>query len=78
MGAAGAWYRAVQATQQGYIRAGGLEKDVILAEQPDPLINDQVDAAYRSKYRHSPYMAAMVTAEVRATTLKLVPHSGSA
>ena len=73
MGTAGAWYRAVLANHQGYIRAGGLEKDVNLLEEPDSIINDQVDAAYRGKYHHSPYMAVMVTSDVRATTLKLVP-----
>jgi hypothetical protein len=75
MGNAGAWYRAVQANHQGYVRAGGLEKDVELLEEPDTLMNDQVDAAYRSKYHRSPYMAAMLTPEVRTTTLKLVPRS---
>ena len=74
LGAAGAWYRAALATQQGTIRAGGLEKEVNIIEEPDPLINEQIDAAYRSKYRHSAYMAAMVTFEVRATTLRLVPR----
>ena len=74
MGNAGAWYRAVLANQQGLIQAGGLEKEVDLLTEPDSMMNDQVDAAYRSKYRHSPYMAAMLTPEVRATTLKLVPR----
>ena len=78
MGAAGAWYLAVLASHQAYIRAAGLEKDVKLLEEPVSIINDQVDAAYRSKYQHSPYMAAMVTPEVRATTLKLVPRSAGA
>ena len=78
MGAAGAWYLAVLASHQAYIRAAGLKKDVKLLEEPVSIINDQVDAAYRSKYQHSPYMAAMVTPEVRVTTLKLVPRSSGA
>jgi hypothetical protein len=78
MGAAGAWYRAVLASHHGHIRVGGLEKDVKLLEEPGSIINDQVDAAYRSKYQHSPYMAAMVTPEARVTTLKLVPRSSGA
>ena len=78
MGRGGAWYRAALANHQGYIRAGGLEKDVNLIEEPDPAINEQVDAVYRSKYRRSAYMAAMVSSEVRATTLGLVPRSTGA
>lgn len=78
MGAFAAWFRAVQVTHEGHIRAGGLEKEVKLLEEPDSITNDQVDAAYRSKYRRSPYMAAMVTPEVRATTLRLEPRSSGA
>jgi len=74
LGSNGAWYRALQTNHEGIIRVVGLDKDVNLIEEIDPAINEQIDSAYRSKYRHSPYMAAMVTPEVRATTLKLVPR----
>lgn len=74
-GRAGAWFRAAQDTHQGHIRAGGVEKDVIFSEETDPTINDRIDAAYRAKYgRYPQYVAPMVTPEVRATTLKLMPH----
>jgi hypothetical protein len=60
----------------GHIRAGGVEKDVTFVGETDPDINDQVDAAYRAKYdRYPQYVAPMVTAETRTTTIKLVPRS---
>jgi hypothetical protein len=75
-GRAGAWYRAAQATHTGRIWAGGVEKDVVFVEEADPALNDQIDAAYRVKYNRYPqYVAPMVTPEVRATTLKLIPHA---
>ncbi len=74
-GRGGYWFRAAQARHDGRIRAGGVEKDVNLVEETDPHINDQIDAAYRTKYRRygAQYVDAMVAPEARATTLKLAP-----
>lgn len=69
------WFRGVQTRHEGRIWAGGVEKDVRFVSETDPDINDQVDAAYRTKYgRYPQYVAPMLTAEVRATTIKLVPR----
>lgn len=40
-------------------------------------INDQIDAAYRTKYRRhgGRYVNPMVAPQARATTIKLVPRS---
>lgn len=77
-GRAGAWFRGAQVRHEGRIWAGGVEKDVSFVEETDPAINDQIDDAYRTKYRHLPqYVAPMLTAEVRATTLRLAPRSTS-
>ena len=55
-----AWFRGVQVRHEGRIWAGGVEKDVTFVEEPDPDINDQIDAAYRTKYRRYPqYVAPM-------------------
>ena len=44
-------------------------------EETDPSINDQVDTAYRTKYRrYASYVPPMISPEARATTLKLVPR----
>jgi hypothetical protein len=74
-GRGGAWFSAAQVRHEGRIRAGGVEKDVTLVE--DPGIDDQIDAAYRTKYRRysTQYVNPMVAPEARAATLKLAPRS---
>jgi hypothetical protein len=72
-GAGAAWFRGTQVRHEGHVQAGGVDKDVTFAAETDPGVNDQIDAAYRAKYG-GPYVDAMVTTEVRATTLKLVPR----
>jgi hypothetical protein len=75
-GRGGAWFRAAQASHEGRIRAGGVEKDVTFVEETDPGINDQIDAAYQAKYRrYSSYVPPMISPQARATTIKLVPRS---
>jgi hypothetical protein len=75
-GRTSAWFRGTQVRHEGHIQAGGVEKDVTFVEETSPDINDKIDAAYLSKYQRYPqYVAPMVTAEVRATSLKLVPRS---
>ena len=75
-GRKGAWFRGLLSRHEGRIWAGGVEKDVTLVEEPDPDVNDQIDAAYLTKYRRYPqYVSPMVTPDVRAATIKLVPHT---
>lgn len=70
------WFRGTQVRHAGRIWAGGVEKDVTFVEETDPGLNDQIDAAYLTKYRRYPqYVAPMVTPAVRATTIKLAPRS---
>jgi hypothetical protein len=78
-GSGGSWFRAAQVRHEGRIRAGGVEKDVTFVEETDPGINDQIDAAYRTKYgRHGAhYVDPMVALEARSATIKLVPRSTS-
>ena len=70
------WFRGTQVRHEGHIRAGGVVKDVTFMEEPEPNINEQIDAAYRTKYRR--YAASIVnttlTPEARAATIKLVPR----
>jgi hypothetical protein len=70
-----AWYRATQRHRQGYISASGIERDVNFADA-DPALGDRIDAAYRGKYlRHgAQWLEPMITAEARATTIRLVPR----
>lgn len=77
-GRGGAWYRGAQVRHEGRIRAGGVEKDVTFVDA-DPQLNDQIDAAYRTKYRRhgARFVKPMVGPEARGATIKLVPRSTS-
>ena len=74
-GREGAWFRATQVRHEGHIQAGGVDKDVTF-EDADSKLNDQIDAAYRSKYGH--YEASIVNTDLttgaRASTTRLVPR----
>ncbi|MGA2152022.1 MAG: DUF2255 family protein, partial [Geobacteraceae bacterium] len=56
-GRTAAWYRSTQLRHEGRIQAGGVEKDVTFVDAV-PDINDQIDAAYRTKYRR--YAASII------------------
>ena len=74
-GRGSAWFRGVQTRLEGHIRAGGMDKDVTFVEETDSDINDQIDAAYTTKYRRYASIArSMTTPAVRAATIKLVPR----
>ena len=74
-GREGAWFRGVLTRYEGRIWAGGVEKDVTFVEETDPGINDKIDEAYLTKYsRYPQWVAPMVTPDVRAATIKLVPR----
>ena len=76
-GRGGSWFRGTQVRHEGRIRAGGVEKDVTFVEETDPGMHDQIDAAYRTKYRRygARYIDPMVAPEARAATIKLVPRT---
>jgi len=75
-GRTSAWFRGVQTRHEGHIRAGGVEKDVTFVEEPDTNINDQIDAAYATKYRHyASIIPSINSSTARAATIKLVPRS---
>ena len=68
------WFRAAQARHEAHIQAGGVDKDVLLVETDD--VNDELDAAYRAKYRRyaESIVGSIVSPQARAATLKLVPR----
>ena len=75
-GRTAAWFRGAQVRHEGRIQAGGVDKDVTFVEaDPDSALNDQLDAAYRSKYGYSSSAVSDITsATARAATIKLVPR----
>ncbi len=76
-GRTSAWFRGTQVRHEGHIRAGGVDKDVTLVEETDSNVNEQIDAAYRTKYRRyaTSIINAIVSPEARSATIKLVPRS---
>jgi hypothetical protein len=73
-GRTSSWFRGAQVRHEGHIAAGGVDKDVTFVEA-DPDINDQIDAAYRTKYHRyaASIINSIVSAGARSTTMKLVP-----
>ena len=76
-GPTGAWFRGTQTRRQGHIRAGGVDKNVSFVFDTDDGVNDQIDAAYRDKYRRYPasIVNTVLTPAARSSTIELVPLS---
>ncbi len=74
-GRRGGWFRHALERGAGRIRAGGVERDVTVAEAEDA-DHDAIDRAYRSKYGRYPraYVDPTVTADATAATLQLFPR----
>ena len=67
------WYKAAIRRKAGRIAAAGVTKAVSFEPIGGP-INDRVDAAYREKYKSSPYVDDMLGSAVRAATLRVMPR----
>ena len=74
----GHWFRGTQERHQGRIRAGGVQQDITFVEA-DHNIDDEIDAAYRDKYRRyaGRILESVLTPEARSSTLKLVARSAA-
>src|SRR5438552_3259296 len=74
-GRTAAWFRGTRVRHEGRIRAGGVERDVTFVDA-DHDIDDQIDAAYRTKYRSyaTSIVDTVVSPEARSATTKLVPR----
>jgi hypothetical protein len=70
------WFRGTQARHEGQVQAGGVRKDVSLTE-PDADVSDDLDAAYRSKYRRyaQRIVDSVLSRQAQAATLKLAPRA---
>lgn len=77
-GRTAAWFRGTQQLHQGHIRAGGVSKDVTFSDASHD-IDDELDAAYRAKYRRyaASIVSHVVSPQARAATIRLVPRSAS-
>jgi len=73
-GRSAAWFRGVQVSHEGRIRAGGIETDVVFQDAA-PNLNDAIDAEYRTRYRrYAAFVDSIVSPEARSATIKLVPR----
>jgi hypothetical protein len=73
-GQASRWYQAAVRQKAGRITAAGATRDVAF-EPVEGAINDRVDDAYRTKYASSPYLQPMISARVRAATIRITPRA---
>lgn len=64
-GRSGSWFRGAQDRHEAHIHAGGVVKEVRLVETDD--LNDQIDAAFRAKYRRhaASIVGSVITPQAR-------------
>ena len=69
------WFRGTQERNEGRIQVAGVQQDVTFVDA-DHNINDEVDTAYRAKYRRyaGSILNSVLTPEARLTTIKLAPR----
>ena len=74
-GASAGWYQGAQASHEGHVQAGGVDKDVTFVDV-DRSLDGPIDDAYRAKYRRfgGSYVDPMVAPAAQATTIRLVPR----
>jgi hypothetical protein len=70
------WFRGTQEKHEGRIRAAGVQQEVTFVDAGHDT-DDDVDAAYRAKYRRyaGGILNSVLTPDARSTTIKLVPRS---
>ena len=66
------WYQAALRQRAGRIATAGMTKEVTFEPVNGP-IDDQIDDAYRAKYKNSTYLPPMIGARARSATVKIVP-----
>lgn len=67
------WYKSAMRQKAGRIQVAGMSKDVNF-EPVDSASNDAIDAAYRSKYASSRYLAPMISERARNATVRIRPQ----
>lgn len=71
------WFRGTQDRHAGHIEAGGVHKDVTFEDiDSNQDVQNQIDAAYRTKYHRyaKNIVDSTVSQTARSATLKLVPR----
>jgi hypothetical protein len=65
-----------QVRHEGHFSAGGVDKDATFGDVVDHDINDELDAAYREKYRHAQTRAAFLKGDTSTSILSRALVSG--
>jgi hypothetical protein len=67
------WYQSAMRQKAGRIKIAGITREVRF-ERVDGPIHDDIDEAYRAKYKSSPYLKPMIGANARSATVKIDPQ----
>ena len=67
------WYQAALRQKAGRITAAGITKEVAF-EPVEGTVHEQIDEAYRQKYKESPYLKPMIGERARSATVKITPR----
>lgn len=65
------WYQSAIKQKAGRIFAAGKPFEVTFEVISDASLNEQVDDAYRAKYKQSSYLAPMISDRARAATVRI-------
>jgi hypothetical protein len=74
-GTSSSWYKAAIRQQRGRIHAAGITKEVTFEAVMDKSRNEQIDNAYRARYKTSPYLEPMISERSRSATVKIIPET---
>lgn len=66
------WYNAALTQKSGQIHAAGMIINVLFETVISDL-DDRIDAAYKAKYKGSPYLPPMIKEEAKEATIKIRP-----
>ncbi len=72
-GVGSSWYQAAIKQKAGRIVAAGKTIEVEFEPIEGP-VNDEIDEAYRKKYKGSPYLPPMLTDATKSATIRIVPR----
>ncbi|CQR55904.1 DUF2255 family protein [Paenibacillus riograndensis] len=67
------WYQAAVRQKAGRITVAGMAFEVSF-EPIEGQMSDVIDNAYRTKYKGSPYLDAMISTRARSATVKVLPR----
>lgn len=67
------WHRSAVQQRAGRMYLAGANYEIGFVEIDDGNLNHQIDQAYQLKYANSPYLATMIQARPKASTLEIVP-----